>query len=54
MRLLGTFLAHEASAQLRSHRYRMMSSVYVIVSTLPVVLLFVMARRARYAVGSAN
>src|SRR5258708_6763263 len=32
----------------------MMSSVYVIVSTLPVVLLFVMARRARYAVGSAN
>jgi hypothetical protein len=54
MRLLGTFLAHEVSTQFRSTRYRAVSGIYVVVSTLPLIVMLVMARRAWYAIGSAN
>jgi hypothetical protein len=52
--LLRAFLAHEATTQLRSTRFRVMSAVYVLVSSAPAVAVFVMARRAPYTIGSAT
>jgi hypothetical protein len=54
MSLLRTFLSHEVSTQFRSTRYRAMGGIYVVVSTLPVIVMFVLARRAWYAIGSAS
>ena len=54
MTLLGAFLAHESVTQFRSTRFRAMSLVYVIVSLAPVVLVFLAAGRARYAIGAAT
>jgi ABC-type transport system involved in multi-copper enzyme maturation permease subunit len=51
--LTGAFLAHEAKTQLRSARFRTMAGVYVVVSCVPAALVFFIARRADYAIGSA-
>jgi hypothetical protein len=52
--LLGAFLAHESVTQFRSTRFRAMSLIYVIVSLAPVMLVFLAAGRARYAIGTAT
>lgn len=54
MSLLRTFVAHEAATQLRSTRFRVMSTVYVIACSVPVALVFVLARRATFAIGSTT
>lgn len=52
MTLIETFVRHEATMQLRSTRFRVMGALYVIACSAPAAVVFVMARRATYIIGS--
>ncbi len=45
MRLLRTFIAHEARTQLRSIRFRLAAIIYVLASTVPLVITAIVASR---------
>jgi hypothetical protein len=53
MRLLRVFIAHEATTQWRSVRFRLFAFVYVLLSILPAVLLRIIAARSTVTIGSA-
>ena len=50
MRLLATFISHEATTQLRSARFRMLTVVYVIIAAVPVVALHMASRKLGYRI----
>jgi hypothetical protein len=52
--LLRAFVAHEAITQFRSTRFRVLGGVYVLASCAPAIVVFLMARRAPYLIGSAT
>lgn len=54
MSLLATFVAHEATTQLRSMRFRAMSALYIIICTGPLAAIAVFSSRAHYIIGSAS
>jgi ABC-type transport system involved in multi-copper enzyme maturation permease subunit len=49
----GAFLAHEATLQLRSPRYRAAGFAYVLLCTLPAAVLFLIAHRVNVMLGSS-
>lgn len=54
MSLLATFVAHEATTQFRSMRFRAMSAIYLVVCIAPVAIIAGFSSRAHYVLGSAS
>lgn len=54
MSLLAAFAAHEARTQLRSLRFRLLASLYLLVSTLPAVFVFGETRFGESLFGAAT